>query len=463
MIKPKTLNIDWLTKRTGDPFADIGGYVIQDLISRRQENDILKLIAYAADIFVNNWGAKVHPFFLNSSITQNAYKGQEKINKTLEYFKNLILETIPFEEGYCRILGEKTHLFVGGRNNHILSGSSTYLNFHHSFQTGTMLSKEAIIRMFFVPLGSIQLGSKIGLIHSNDTDLTKDFVIENISEHLNRVASRIATGINKHPSNFPESALFDFALEWIRDSNSNENTEINLYHFTNFGASPEIELYNFSSPLYDFLRKVQHRTTKQSWDKFAWSYFWNKNAQYIIDESVFESSSKKETLFINYEEYKSWKNLLYEKLLSNTSILPQMLSWVSKKRKPLNAKIINLYATKLLSMNAKTLEIIDRIAEYIMSDPSNLKRNIQSFRTPSKAYVFRNVLRRLAEKNLAEKNPKPLFSMEEYAIELVPDGTYWQEIRSLLLIAIYQKMHERQIWVDGEDLEIIEDEIGDGR
>ena len=71
---------------------------------------------------------------------------------------------------------------------------------------------------------------------------------------------------------------------------------------------------------------------------------------------------------------------------------------------------------------------------------------------PNKAYTFRTALRKLEEKNLSEKNPAPLFSLEEYALELFPDGTFWQEIQDLLLIAIYQKMHEQEIWLDGEDL-----------
>jgi CRISPR-associated protein Cst1 len=63
-------------------------------------------------------------------------------------------------------------------------------------------------------------------------------------------------------------------------------------------------------------------------------------------------------------------------------------------------------------------------------------------------------LRKLEEKNLSEKNPAPLFTLKEYALELFPDGTYWQEIQDLLLIAIYQKMHEQGLWLDDDDLDL---------
>src|SRR5579859_7840835 len=126
-------NIDWLTHPTGDPFADTGGYVIKYLSEKFPEKNVLELIEYIAKIYVNRWGAKINPFFLNSAITQPAFKGDTKIKETLKYFKSLLEEKDYVEEGYCRISGQKTKLFKAGRDNSIMSGSGTFVNFHHSF------------------------------------------------------------------------------------------------------------------------------------------------------------------------------------------------------------------------------------------------------------------------------------------------------------------------------------------
>ncbi len=55
----KTIDYDWLTKPTGDPFADTGGYVIQYLwsISTCENMDIDELIEFVTKIYVNDWEA----------------------------------------------------------------------------------------------------------------------------------------------------------------------------------------------------------------------------------------------------------------------------------------------------------------------------------------------------------------------------------------------------------------------
>ena len=460
MNETQKINLEWLTRRTGDPFVDIGGIVLKILIRKKGANDVARLIEDTAKIYVTDWKAKLNAFFLNSTITQPAFKGDRKITETKKFFKALIEDNLPFEEGYCRILGERTKLFTGGRDNYILSGSGTFINFHHAFQRGLMLSKEALIRMFFVPLGCIQLSDKIALLYSNNEELIEYFIAENVQENSRRIATKIADGISRSEFKNPSSALFDFALRWIREANRSEvkNTELTLYHFTNFGASPEIVLYNFSAALFTFYSRVQHRTMKLDWDKFSHSYFHQKNADYQYETDSFKVTEKKEVSIHSYENFKGWRNMIYESLLEGRSILKPMLKWVSKKQHPLNLEIVKFYQIILQDMNEKTLQIIERLANYVLEDSSNIKKSLRNLQKPTKAYAFRHALRRLEERNLIEKNPEPLFSLEEYALELFPDGTYWQEIQDLLLIAIYQKMHEQKIWLDNEDLPLEETE-----
>lgn len=454
MIDNEKVNKDWLIRRTGDPFADIGGIVLKILIREQKTDDILRLINNIASVYVSDWKAKLNAFFLNSTITQPAFKGDRKVTETIKFFNALINNELPFETGYCRILGEQTKLYIAGRDNHILSGSGTFINFHHAFQGGVMFSKEVLIRMFFVPLGCVQLSDKIALLDSNNEELVEYFIAENVYENSRSAATRISEGIHRLEFKSPSSALFDFALRWIREANRSDikNTELTLYHFTNFGASPEIILYTFSAALYTFYARVQYRTMKLDWDKFSHSYFWQKNAEYQYKTDTFEVNEKKEDNSLGYEDFKTWRNSIYESLLQNKSILKPILNWVSKKQRPFNFDIVKNYQLILRNMNEKTLQIIERIADFVLQDSSNIKKNLRNLQKPTKAYAFRNALRKLEEKNLAEKNEKPLFSLDEYALELFPDGTFWQEIQNLLLIAIYQKMHEQQIWFDDEDL-----------
>ena len=145
-------NITQYTTCTGDPFADVGGYAIKEFAERSPEKSIIDLIAEVTQIYIGNWGAKINPFFLNSKITQPAFDSKKKYDETMKNFQSLIDETADHIKGFCRITGKETKLFVAGRDNSILSGSGGFVNFHHTFEKGIMLSKEALIRFHFVPI-----------------------------------------------------------------------------------------------------------------------------------------------------------------------------------------------------------------------------------------------------------------------------------------------------------------------
>lgn len=450
----KKYNIQWLTRKTGDPFIDLGGTVIKQLLTKEKEPDILKLIEKTTKIYVNKWGGKINAFFLNSKITQPAFKPDKKISETMKYFRGLTDGTLPSAEGYCRILGEKTQLFPCGRDNSILAGSGTFINFHSAFQYGVMLSKEAIIRSFFVPFGAMQLSDKVAVLQSNDEEINDYFVAKNIADNQLKLATGLDAGVNKSESKNPSSALFDFALFWIMNSNDygeEENIELNLYHFTNFGASPEVVLYNFSASLYTFYKKVNHRELQNDWRKFANSYFRTKGSEYQYDTGDFTVTEKKEVRKADYQNFKTWYNPLYENLIRGDSILGHFKNWLYKKRRPLNFQIVKHYQKYIRNMNDNTLKIIERIADYALLNETSAKKTVTSLRMPTKAHEFRTALLNLERKNHLQKNPETLFTLKEYALDLFPDGFFWKETQNLLLIAIYQKMHERKIWFEDAD------------
>ena len=140
MTQTLQYNSEWLFKRTGDPFADAGAVVIREM--QKPGEDLISTIERATRIYVDDWENSLQAFFLNSTITHTANKGEKGVVNTMNFFKRLLADEEPYEIGYCRILGEKTKLFRAGRDNHILSGSGTYINFHHGFQDGLKVSKE---------------------------------------------------------------------------------------------------------------------------------------------------------------------------------------------------------------------------------------------------------------------------------------------------------------------------------
>ena len=50
------------------------------------ENGLVTRPQSITKIYVNSWGGKIHAFFLNSTITQPAFKNDRKIEETLKYY-----------------------------------------------------------------------------------------------------------------------------------------------------------------------------------------------------------------------------------------------------------------------------------------------------------------------------------------------------------------------------------------
>ncbi|MCA0364994.1 MAG: type I-B CRISPR-associated protein Cas8b1/Cst1 [Bacteroidetes bacterium] len=444
-------------KPTGDPFIDVGGYVIQHLNDRFPKKSIYELIEYATNIYVRNWGGKLHTYFLNSPITQPAFNTEKKIAETLKYYRGIIEETnLDFKTGYCRIVGSETKLYIAGRSNHMMSASGAFINFHSAYESGLYLSKEALIRTFFVPLGVCFVGDKIALLQSNFDKVSSFLVKKNLNENLKNINSGFGEGTLKSEFGIISNALFGYADACIAnlaiavDEDDEEielkDVQLNMYHFTNFGASPDIELHTFSNLLFKFYAHCKKNYSKE-WNAFVnqhYTYSKFKDAQF--DEQSQEWYNGKERL--SYLDYKVWYNPILNNLIENVSIISYLRKW-SKKHK-FSFKIIEIYCLNILKMEKYTIQKIKELSNFIIDNRSDdeIKNAITKLNIAKSSQDFRGFLLKLIKQNYEDKNPNTLITIEDYVLYLFPDGTFWKDTRDLLLIAIYQKLHEIQKKLD---------------
>lgn len=471
MYKSKSIDQENLTTLTGDPFADTGGLVIKYLWALPQLKDkgIEHLIEYAANIYVNKWDGKLHAFFLNSRITQPAFKGQRKIDEAVKYYKGLIDETEVFQEGHCRISGKKTKLFSAGRDNHILSGSGTFINFHHNFETGLFFSKEVLIRMFFVPLGLVQLSDKVAMLSSNYEKVTEFFVERNCRENLDAISSGTVEGVLKSEFNNPANALFNFADRYLnthllnlldRDEEelfNHADVSLTLYHFTNFGASPEVTIHILESKVFQFYAFCNRIIIAKDWNRFLrYNYRNSKYRGAVFNEELEVWNSKGEG--VPYETYKIWRNIVLENLLIGKSILANILRWVVEH--PFPFIIVEKYQTILKNMEKRTIDKIRQIADFIVINHKSdvVAKKINELYGKNGSHILRQFILRLNSENYQQDSKEPLVTIKDYSEYLFPDGGNWREVRNLLIIAIYEKLHEMNISVDVALPEIDENE-----
>lgn len=445
-----TINYDRLTSHTGDVFADTGGHVIKYLLERYPEKDIMQLIEYITNIYVNKWDAKINTFFLNSKITQPAYNKKQKADETLKYFSELITNKAQSTEGHCRISGEKTSLYKAGRDNSIMSGSGTFINFHHNFQSGIMLSREMIIRMFFVPFGVISVGGKIAIIQSNNDYINHHFIKEICKKNTRNIGSATSGEVLKSEYGIPANALFSFINDLLFcdlpeiHSRITQELSFTLYHFTNFGASPEISLYQLPANVFCFYSTCHTPELKKDWMKFERAHYKSskyKEAKYDTDKSIYEFVRKNEKEMIPFDDYKLWRNMVLESLLNNKPLLPLFLKW--GKNNLFNFKIVEIYQKYIRNMRQETINKIKELAKFLVKeDEDTIQKHLKRLNGCKNSYeVRRFLLKEVTVRNYNDGAKEPILTLEDMVYYLFPDDQPWKDIRDLLLFAVYQELH----------------------
>lgn len=108
-------------------------------------------------------------------------------------------------------------------------------------------------------------------------------------------------------------------------------------------------------------------------------------------------------------------------------------------------------------MKKETVEKIYQIADFIMQayDESDMKNIIRSLDGVKNSYLLRRfLLHNVITKNYSQGNDM-IVSVEDYVDYLFPDTSSWIEVRDVLLIAIYQRLHERHTEIE---VDVIEDD-----
>jgi CRISPR-associated protein Cst1 len=430
--------VDWLTHQTGDPFTDIGGYVWAFLKRKYPNKKPVEIIQIVAKTYIIDWEQKMHPFFANSKITHNSYGGKQgkSLSDTISFYQQVMDESnliATSKIGFCRITGRKTVLFSAERSTTILNGAGSLMNFHHAFEEGSMVSKEVLIRNFVMPLGVIQVGSLPSIIISNDEHITKYIAENNCQAHFDALGQNINKGLRKARANNVANALFQYVIQIHRDIDYQFDIEhpestgiaLNMYSFSNFVNGPALNLNTLSANAFSFYTFCLKRHEKD-WLNFV-------NAHYRIPDTRTKGKTEEEIP-------ESHSNPILNTIMKGGNLSFNFLTWI-RDTKNINFQIVELYQILIRNMDKKTIQVLRRIADFIAQkctddETSKTIRKLNS--ANSRRDVFTSLLK-LVEKN--KGNAEPLIRLDDVDF-LFPEGFSWVETRNILLIAIYEQLHE---------------------
>ena len=330
------------------------------LSEKYPEKDILELIEFATNIYVDKWVKSIYQFFPNCPILQNKGNPIKQKEDTIKYFISLLNNQNAVNVDYCRILGFKTELFLARRNNSILTGAGSFANCHHSFEDGLPVSKEVIIRFYFLPFGSEMLCGKLCVIHSSNSLTSELYVRQCCDSNIKQIGQNITDSISNNYSQNVSTAIFRF-LDTVFLNIQNEEFEyITLYNYTNYNQGPDLQVYYLPFEAFDFYRETQRSIYKDSWNKFVARYYGGEKNPY--DEASNTISYKKKT--VGESEFKYWKNTIYERLINQQSILPQILEWSMDNL--FNINLVKCYLYNILKMKKESIDKIMMLADFVV-------------------------------------------------------------------------------------------------
>jgi len=452
---------------TGDPFVDAGNMVIEELKKVFKNKSVIELIDMVSNWFIYNWNGKIDSLQLNSNITHNSKRGTEEKKKkakqsTMDFFNDLFGDgNNSVFQGYCRICGTKEKLFRAGRDIYPISGSGAFVNFHHSHEEGLLLCKDCITKLFFLPLAVVQMGGNLGLLHLHNDETLNYWTEKVIRTNLNKISQGVSDGILQSDFKNPKNALFDMATDLILNFNL-ERDNLQLYYFTNFGSNPFCEIYTLPNPVFSYLSKVL-KSCKKDWYLFLNKHYKIKKAEW---DNVNEVWRDKKNNKIDYDVYKDNKNETIEKLLNNQNLVPIFRKFYKQcflNNKNISILLLDYYLREVRDMNTEQIQIIKKLGKSIIEiakkDDNNFKKYLTMIEGASKAYQLRAAIIHLIKKHYSNGEDEPLLTLEDYVNYLFPDGTYWSEVRDILIIYLYELLHKENIeGIDVEDISLTEPE-----
>jgi CRISPR-associated protein Cst1 len=86
------------------------------------------------------------------------------------------------------------------------------------------------------------------------------------------------------------------------------------------------------------------------------------------------------------------------------------------------------------------LALADRICDMVKKE--NAPKLLYPIESARYIYHFRASLLKLLKKNISMGEAQPLFTTDDFIHKLLPDGEPWTDVRDLMLIRIYEKLHE---------------------
>lgn len=434
---------------TGNPFVDAGIWAISQWVGKKPDEldkeDLKNSADDLVDLYIEkSWSKALYSIFPNNPLINPSVKGEEK--KKIAYM-NLLEELINKTEylgdhGNCIACGRRNIQLIDSNSGKgssrfakdkiPLSGSKSMINYFSFGVDGADYCPACALAVQFSPLVTYSCVLML-LMHSNSEKIMKYWSKRSINNVKAQILTKNFTGCFNEGYKNPKNAVFHIIQDIILKQDERwylEKPSIIFYHFTNYIQGPSLDIYSIPTTVFRFLAFISQDEKFEDWLRIV-----RRGYKFVDWENV-----KVEN------EYKNRENTVYNNLLEDKSIIRFFID--RKNKEAIGGwDLMSHYLEEVRKMDEKRIGAIkkvgDELSDYIMEldDIKTLNRleMAKDYRN------FRNILRIVIKKRIANGIENPLFTFDDYVNYLFPEGNLtWRETQDLILFRIYEKL---QPWI----------------
>jgi CRISPR-associated protein Cst1 len=444
-------------RKNGDPFVEIGILAIELITKKNFETCTTQDLQRAADTLIEifltpAWKKELISIFPNSTYIQTS-RGYNHRERSREFLYSLIEGISPSSESktYCCFCGAQAYEKMRFYKTQIpLIGSGKFANYFPSFQNGLNICAKCALAIQFAPLLCYKAGGKPCLISSNNRELLREFGKDICKTIKTRLASgeynsQENSGLFDEKFKSPQNALFHLAYKFGREYCArgicSNNESIVLYHIDNYNQGPAgVRIYSLPSNIFKFVSFMMNSPDYRS----AW---------FSLLARYYPKSTDVEDLPI----WKTKINPIHTYLLEGKNIL-----WAFKDDRTRTVTmpwpVVEGYMRSVRLMNQQRIEKIREFSDKIATSIRESKKfsRVHDIANARDLPSFRNQLNLIVKDWQKLGKGDPIITFDDYIRILIP-GDYrgWTEVRDLIVIRLYEKLHDILVKED-ENSEVTE-------
>ncbi len=418
-------------------------------------------------------------FTMNSVYLQPSWDRERRLREARDLLYSFREPSSPEAAGLrCVFSGEPATRIAYRQHVPMLTGEGV-LNFFPAGIGGLPVSGRYLLAIQAFPLGARRChGRALGVHSVDDPELTYAFARHFLAENRRLLLlAQAGSGEKFMDAKAPRTLVVDSLLR-IEDERRQQAREgpapsVTVYHLTNSGQGPDIDVLQLPSQVVSFLREAARAETHHVWNRIQWAA-WERvrsatrRARDGQPRAVAEDNGSRVAA-----EAGAWgpglsRNYLYEDLFSlpgnaahfvRTYFLrrayrfgrendPRRDYRLSEELDLVSWELTRLLLREVVGVEKVRVETIrnvaDRIAEHVAAD--NDRRLFQGLYRVRRYGDLRNLLIKASGARLKKGEP-PLVGFEEFLWVFEEGGdsfrTDWALARDLLLIRVIEQLHGR--------------------